>query len=198
MNLLEQAMHKKSMNESAESSPANAASTDNRASLIKPHNRAKVVPAILIVLAVSAIWAATASYTGKSSPVANTGAPSPAVGQTFEREQKQNIKEFVESWARAWSEKDGEKYLSSYAPDFEPAPGISHSDWVKQRRLRLNKYKKIEVLLTNLKISEGKDTVEVEFLQTFKGDSFLEKDFHKRLIIKFQDSRWMIVKEMGI
>lgn len=110
-------------------------------------------------------------------------------------DDRQNVAAFVDDWVRAWSGKDAGKYLSAYAPEFKPAHGMSRAAWEKQRRERLAKYKKIEIALANLTISAEKDTATVEFIQSFKADDYSESGVRKRLDLRLQDSRWVIVRE---
>lgn len=107
------------------------------------------------------------------------------------------MKLFVDRWVKAWSEKDLDKYLAAYAPEFEPPDGLTRADWEKQRRKRLGKFHKIEIHLSDLTTVLNEETATVEFVQSFNADGFSETGLHKRLELRLQDHRWMIRKEIS-
>ncbi|MBI5430459.1 MAG: nuclear transport factor 2 family protein [Nitrosomonadales bacterium] len=207
MNLLEKAMRQKAIRASRQN--GQAAETETPAASL-PATRPLPVKLLLaggagITLATAAIGmllAPTDHAPANASPTQAMFAPknidqfatapdTPVKGD----EGRQNVATFVDGWVRAWSAKDVDKYLSAYAPEFKPAHGLSRPAWEKQRRERLAKYKKIEVALANLTIAAEKDTATVEFIQSFKADDFSESGLRKRLDLRLQDSRWVIVRE---
>ncbi|MBU1690523.1 MAG: nuclear transport factor 2 family protein [Gammaproteobacteria bacterium] len=114
-----------------------------------------------------------------------------------EEDSRQPVKRFVDSWVKAWSEQNLNNYLSAYAPEFEPPGGLTRSDWEKQRRKRLGKYHKIEINLSDLTTLSKGDTAVVEFVQSFNADGFSETGLHKRLELRLQGERWLIMKEIS-
>jgi len=114
-----------------------------------------------------------------------------------EDDSRRQLTLFVDGWIKAWSEKDLDNYLSAYAPEFEPPGGLTRSDWEKQRRKRLGKYHKIEIKLSELTAISKGATATVEFVQCFKADELSETGLHKRLELRLQGDRWMIVKEIS-
>ena len=202
MNLLEKAMRQKTLRASQTAIPHESALLEtNRAtparSTRKPYLYWLSAALVLIALAVAI---------SIRTPSNNIYPPVTSTKQTnrqFEFESKsppriderQNIEAFVNSWARAWSAREADKYLSAYAPEFEPANGLTRAAWEKQRRHRLGKYKKIEITLSNLAVSVEKDVATAEFIQSFEADGFSETGLRKRLDLKQQGTRWMIVRE---
>ncbi|BAN36591.1 hypothetical protein SCD_n02792 [Sulfuricella denitrificans skB26] len=114
-----------------------------------------------------------------------------------EEDSRQQVKLFVDSWVKAWSEQNLDNYLSAYAPEFEPPGGLTRSDWEKQRRKRLGKYHKIEIKLSGLTALSKGDTATVEFVQSFNADGFSETGLHKHLELRRQGERWLIMKEIS-
>lgn len=131
--------------------------------------------------------AATPAYSSQLPLITNNQ------GKTIE--SRQEVAALVSDWANAWAAKDADHYLSFYAPEFLPPHGLTRPAWEKQRRSRLSKYRKIEIALSDLTVSLEENTAAVEFVQSFNADGFSETGLHKRLDLKLQDARWMIVKE---
>lgn len=120
--------------------------------------------------------------------------PSPDTAENIAQQQAMT---FVDGWVKAWSEKDLDRYLYAYAPEFEPPAGLTRAAWEKQRRNRLGKYHKIEIKLSAMAVVAKGDTATVEFIQSFTADNFSEAGLHKRLELRRQGDRWMIVKEIS-
>lgn len=130
-------------------------------------------------------------------PVNSSSRPAVAVNPGKEDEGRREVVAAVDAWVKAWSDKDMDNYLSAYAPEFHPPEGLSRSEWEKQRRKRINKYGKIEIKLSDLVVISQKDAAIVEFVQSFKTDVFSETGLHKRLELRRQGSRWVIVNEVS-
>ncbi|MFZ5503825.1 MAG: L,D-transpeptidase Cds6 family protein [Pseudomonadota bacterium] len=222
MSLLQEAMRQKVMRESQASGQDGQISSGNNAPT--PPKSAKnrgtlnglIASAVLIALVAGVIsilpepgdkkpplilpaqQPATPEISVKSDeqPVTRQLASLAAPANTADNKE-QEIKDFVVGWVKAWSTQNVEKYLSAYASEFKPENGLSRQAWEKQRHHRLTKYKKIEIELTNLTVSTEKDTATVEFIQSFRGDNFSETGFRKRLVLKLQDTGWMITRETG-
>lgn len=110
---------------------------------------------------------------------------------------RQQVVSSVDEWVNAWSGKDLDRYLNAYAPEFEPPTGLTRAAWEKQRRQRLGKYQKIEIKLSEMVAVAKEDTATVDFVQSFTADSFSETGLHKRLELRRQGDKWMIVKEIS-
>ncbi len=100
----------------------------------------------------------------------------------------------LESWARAWSEKDVERYLSFYAEDFRPH-GQSREAWEAQRRDRLARPGAIDVEISAVEIediAEGRGAI--RFDQAFSSPGYQDR-VKKRLDLVRKSSGWKIVRE---
>ncbi len=101
----------------------------------------------------------------------------------------------VDSWAKAWSNKDVAAYLSHYAPDFDPAGQQSRDDWESTRRNRLDRPKSIEISVVAPKVSfNGNDRATVSFQQRYQSNT-LDSVGRKTLKMVKSDARWLIVQE---
>ena len=111
--------------------------------------------------------------------------------------EEKNISEAVDSWASAWSNKDLEKYLASYAQTFKPAKGESRQVWEQSRRERVSKPSSINVTLSNQQITlvDG-NIAKVSFKQTYKAAGKpIRTD--KTLMMKKTGVTWLIEEEIA-
>ena len=98
-------------------------------------------------------------------------------------------------WAEAWKAADIGAYLSSYAPDYQPARGMSHEDWVTQRKQRLARAGQIELFLSPEEVREmNNHQVELIFQQTYKSPRYQDK-VRKRILMIKENGRWLIARE---
>jgi tetratricopeptide (TPR) repeat protein len=119
-------------------------------------------------------------------PVADTGAS-----------EEQAINDAVNNWAKAWSAKDVDKYLASYADNFKPAKGESRKAWEETRRERVSKPASISVELANQKVMlDGADNAKVSFKQSYRaGGKPIRTD--KTLMMKKTNGVWLIEQEIA-
>ena len=69
----------------------------------------------------------------------------------------------VESWAKAWSNQDVNKYLAHYAKDFQTPNGESRSARAEDRRSRIEGKGKINVRIEDLNVKLEDDSATVRF-----------------------------------
>lgn len=100
----------------------------------------------------------------------------------------------VESWAKAWSEKDVKGYLAHYAPDFEVPGGITRAAWEKQRSERIEHPKSIEVKVKVLSDRVDGDEATVTLRQTYRSDT-LKSNSTKTLKLEKSGEQWLIKQE---
>lgn len=102
----------------------------------------------------------------------------------------------VVAWAEAWSRKDAEAYLGSYAKDFRTPKGEPRADWEKQRRERIVAPKSIAVKIDNERVTPVADGhVRVTFRQDYQSDVFSGSATKTLLMGKSEDGRWRILQE---
>ncbi|BBP45209.1 hypothetical protein THMIRHAS_05820 [Thiosulfatimonas sediminis] len=116
--------------------------------------------------------------------------PEPMSNALFE------VNGLVESWRRAWSAQDVNRYLSFYDQnDFQPRGGMSYASWEKSRYRNVKNPKYIKIYLDDLKLTELPDRrVRVDFDQRYESDRFNDT-IHKFLIWKNDRGDWKIVQE---
>jgi len=109
---------------------------------------------------------------------------------------KDLVSNHLDKWVRAWETQDIELYLSFYSKEFKGSKE-KHADWRISRQATLKKHTNISVQLQNIQISQGKDTVDINFTQTFKSDGFSDIGV-KELVWAKKGSDWKIIKETWI
>jgi adhesin transport system outer membrane protein len=73
----------------------------------------------------------------------------------------------VNDWASAWRHKDFDNYMRFYADKFTPEPPLTRQDWEKQRKSRIVGYGKIELELSNMKVTCDGDKAQAAFDQDY-------------------------------
>lgn len=103
----------------------------------------------------------------------------------------------VNAWAQAWSSKNVDKYLASYADSFKPGKGMSKKAWEQMRRERVSRPSKIEVDISNQKISMiDSSNAKVSFKQSYRADGKpIRTD--KTLMMKKVGGEWLINEEIA-
>ena len=110
---------------------------------------------------------------------------------------EKTIIEAVNSWAKAWSAKDLDKYFNSYADSFKPAKGESHKAWEQTRRDRISKPSSISVDINNPKVTlDGADSAKVNFKQSYRADGKPIRT-EKTLMMKKVGGVWLIQQEIA-
>ena len=99
----------------------------------------------------------------------------------------------MQDWARAWSAKQTDAYIATYAPGFSGNEG-SASAWQAARRVRISGKKDIAVGVSDLKISRSQNKWSASFTQSYSADS-LSLVSRKVLDFESRGGRWLIVRE---
>jgi hypothetical protein len=104
----------------------------------------------------------------------------------------------LEQWAREWSNKNVEGYISHYADTFISENGQNLQAWQEYRRPRISSPEWIEVELGDLEI-ELTDTnnAQANFIQTYNAPGYSDESF-KRLILVRESGGWKINRELSI
>jgi outer membrane protein, adhesin transport system len=125
----------------------------------------------------------------------------------------------VNDWASAWQHKDFDNYIKFYADKFTPEPPLSRDEWEKQRKSRLSNPGKINLELTNMKVTCDGDKAKAEFNQDYSVTTYKLKkskdsmgcevcnakriatkgfadNVNKELQFEKNGSQWQIVREL--
>ncbi|MFZ6861285.1 L,D-transpeptidase Cds6 family protein [Undibacterium sp. Ji67W] len=129
------------------------------------------------------------TISAKPEPTSIKSKPAPAADKADE-----DVIKTVESWAKAWSNKDTSIYLGHYAKDFQPPKGESRKSWAEERRNRIEGKGHINVKLENIKVSVDDNEATVKFRQIYTSDQ-LTANSRKTLILIKQDGKWQIKQE---
>ena len=122
-----------------------------------------------------------------AKPAAEKPAPSKA-GST-------EVLDAVNAWAKAWSAKDVDRYLTFYARDFKPATGEARAEWEKGRRQRIIAPKSITVTVDAPKVTlAGDNQATVTFRQGYRSEARTVNST-KTLVMARADGRWLIKQE---
>lgn len=139
-----------------------------------------------------------ANKVAESKPVvAPTTAPATAVKPTSpspSTNDKDALNNVLESWAKAWSNKEVNKYLSFYAKDFQTPKGESRQAWAEDRRERIEGKGKIQVRVEDVNISQEGSNATIKFKQYYHSDR-LSSTSRKTLVLTKQDGKWLIKQE---
>jgi tetratricopeptide (TPR) repeat protein len=101
----------------------------------------------------------------------------------------------VEDWAKAWSGKDFDKYLSFYARDFATPKGEPRGNWEAARRERLTTPRIIEVEVVEPKVGiTDPSHATVTFKQNYRADTYRSSG-RKTLQLVREGERWLIQRE---
>ena len=139
---------------------------------------------------------ATLAQTQASAPSrVQASAPSPAVQPADAADaQEQKLRESLEAWARAWSRQDMTAYLRYYAADFQTPSGVGRSQWESDRRLRITGKKRIQVEISQVRITLRDKEALVQFRQSYDSDN-LKAVSRKNMTWALRNGHWRILRE---
>ena len=142
--------------------------------------------------------AAPAAAPAAVAPPAPAAAIAPAApdigGADVDSGTTGQVRESLTAWAKAWSDRDVDAYLATYATEFRPEGGISRATWEAQRRDRIMRPKRIRVAVVNPRMSAlGDGRVRVIFRQEYESDSF--SDTVTKVLELREDGGWKILRE---
>ena len=100
----------------------------------------------------------------------------------------------VQGWASAWSRKDVKAYLACYAGDFQTPKGVPRKAWETERAQRIDKPGKLQVSVSDIKVSLTNDKATVRFRQDYTSAS-LKSSAGKTLVFVKSGGRWLILQE---
>ncbi|MCR9091656.1 tetratricopeptide repeat protein [Algiphilus sp.] len=139
--------------------------------------------------------ATTPTETATPAPASSAPAAAPAPTSTAERATRERISAAVYDWAQAWQNQQVDAYLDAYAPDFDPAGGLSRSAWEAQRRERVRSPERIVVRVRDPDIQiVDSDRARVTFQQEYESDSYSDVTT-KVLDLRRIGDRWLILRE---
>jgi murein L,D-transpeptidase YafK len=110
----------------------------------------------------------------------------------------QELIDFVYAWARAWSAKDVDLYLSKYAEDFKTPNGDVLALWKASRKQKISSQGKILVEIEDIKvIMKNENLAHIQFRQKYTSEKLIEES-SKFLLVKKFNSIWLIQEEASV
>lgn len=100
----------------------------------------------------------------------------------------------LQGWANAWSRKDVKAYLSYYASDFRTPDGMPRKAWEAERAKRIDKPGKLQVEVSDIKVSVADDKATVKFRQQYTS-STLKSSASKTVVFVKSGGKWLIQQE---
>jgi tetratricopeptide (TPR) repeat protein len=134
-----------------------------------------------------------------ATPVRPTPPPAPAPAAPAPQaapatNQSADVEAAIERWRTAWSARDAQAYLGTYASDYAPR-GMTHDAWSAQRRDRLAAASSVKVSVDNLEVSFPEaGMAKAEFTQGYQADNYRDR-VRKTLTLSRTESGWRIVRE---
>lgn len=132
-----------------------------------------------------------------ATPTVAASKPEPKKEDAPQKQAKADntdIRNAVLAWAKAWSQKDMNRYLGAYASSFTPPDKMPRPKWESDRRTRIISKKTISVDVSNLKIEAIGNKATVRFQQIYESDNF-KGNSHKTLEMLKQGEHWLITRE---
>jgi tetratricopeptide (TPR) repeat protein len=143
--------------------------------------------------------AAAASKAAPATQVAQAPAPAPAPppapASASNGDSRAEVLAAVNRWAKAWSGRNADGYLASYAKSFAPDKGQSRAAWADARRERVTTPKKIVVEVVDPAVQiVSTNEARVTFRQNYSSDT-LNTRSRKTLVLVKEDGEWKIARE---
>ena len=105
-----------------------------------------------------------------------------------------DVKNFINTWKTSWEQQNFESYINLYSLNFKNNSGQNFEQWKTYRKPRVTNKDKIEIKLTNLKITEISNGFEANFTQEYKSGT-IDANANKKLIIETEDNQLKIISE---
>jgi len=106
------------------------------------------------------------------------------------------VESFIDAWKTAWEQQNFEAYINCYSLKFKNNNGQNFEEWKIYRKPRVTNKDKIEIKLTNLKITEIDNGFEVSFIQEYKSGN-IDSRTNKKLIIETNENQIKIINEIS-
>jgi murein L,D-transpeptidase YafK len=100
----------------------------------------------------------------------------------------------LESWKKAWEQKDLAAYIAFYDHDFR-SRGMGFKAWKKHREKLNRKYRSITVNISDLKIERISPVMaSVNFVQKYEADNYEDEGLKSLLLVR-KGKDWKIREE---
>ena len=111
------------------------------------------------------------------------------------KNKDEELIDFANAWARAWSARDVDLYLSKYAEDFKTPNGDALTLWQALRKQKISSQEKILVEIEDIKVTmKNENLARIQFKQRYTSDKLTEES-SKLLLVKKTNGKWFIQEE---
>lgn len=100
----------------------------------------------------------------------------------------------IEEWRRSWQDKDIDRYMSFYSPQFSSDHKDRHA-WKAYKSRLAKQYSQIRVDIDDLRLLRNGHTMVAEFTQRYRASTF-ESVGVKRLYLQQNSEEWKIIGEV--
>ncbi len=109
-------------------------------------------------------------------------------------ELNKDIRRMLDSWKKAWEQKDVASYMSFYDSGFQ-SRGMDFKAWKKHRKKLNQKYRSITIDISELKIERTSAVIaSVSFTQKYEADDYEDEGLKSLLLVK-RGKDWKIKEE---
>jgi len=109
-------------------------------------------------------------------------------------EVRDDVAKFFARWKAAWEQKDLDKFLKMYHPDFGSGKSAI-KELAKTRRRYFRRYRTIQVEMERMQIRKVETRLHVKFIQTFRGDEYSDKGWKSMVLVGGEDKGLRILSE---
>ncbi len=108
--------------------------------------------------------------------------------------ERKEILDFLNRWKRAWVQKDLDRFIKMYHPDFKDGI-VDYKMFLKSKQNFFRKYGIIQVELDRVDIKKSDGTWLVKFLQSFQGDEYRDKGWKTMVLAGEKGQGFRIIEE---
>ena len=105
------------------------------------------------------------------------------------------VRDALEGWRAAWSDRNVSSYLQAYAPNFTPSKGVSREVWEERRRTLIGRAADVFIDVSDLTVTLVDPAhATAVFTQLYRSARY-QDSVTKTLHWEHVDGRWLIVRE---
>ena len=108
--------------------------------------------------------------------------------------ERKEILDFINRWKRAWVQKDLDRFIKMYHPDFKDGR-MDYKMFLKSKRNFFGKYRTIQVGMDRVEIRKADGTWLVKFVQSFQGDEYRDKGWKNLVLAGGKGQGFRIIEE---
>src|SRR6056300_1456822 len=106
------------------------------------------------------------------------------------------VESFIDAWKTSWEQQNFDSYINCYSLRFKNNNGQNFEQWKIYRKPRITNKDKIEIKLTNVKITKIDNGFKVSFIQEYKSGN-IDSRTNKKLIIETNENQIKIINEIS-